>query len=67
MTVLHNIFNYVFMQLLTYVIHLYVSINFTSIITMVLTLQLLTYVRLLYMYPLIIMFIYVSVNCFNYM
>ena len=41
-------FTYVFIQLLTYVIHLYVSTNYTIIITIVLTLQLLIYVIHLY-------------------
>ena len=39
---------YVFIQLLTYVIHLYVSTNYTIIITIVLNLELLTYVIHLY-------------------
>ena len=43
-----KIFTYVFIQLLTYVIHFYVSTNYTIIITIVLTLQLLIYVIHLY-------------------
>ena len=49
MFVLHNIFNYILVQLLTYVIQLYVSINYTIIITIALTLQILTYVIHLYL------------------
>ena len=49
MVVLHNIFNYILVQLLTYVIHLYVSINYTIIITMALKIQILTYVIRLYL------------------
>ena len=48
LVVLHNIFNYVLIQLLTCVIHLYVSINYTIIISIILILQLMTNVIQLY-------------------